>query len=285
MDPTDQPRILADLQSRDPSRESLALRTLLTVLLEHAARELGARRQFVNAQADSVVQHAVAKELAEGTVAYRRFANDEQLYGRMCLAVTHRIKELLRSRKENPRHLEQLGGESPADGPRFEPAAAQSGPSTVIARREYRSRLDECNAASRERLLGATPAPDRELVQLVVFEGRRSEVVAKELGASADSVRMRMSRLRRRLRECLLGPILAELSEDDRALVEALFIERVDLELLSAPSADARGETAAVLAQRVSELVEVSLVESLGDEGVVYLMRLLGKPTRGPARH
>ena len=70
-----------------------------------------------------------------------------------------RFKELLRSRKENPRHLEQLGGESPADGPRFEPAAAQSGPSTVIARREYRSRLDECNAASRERLLGATPAP------------------------------------------------------------------------------------------------------------------------------
>ena len=40
--------------------------------------------------------------------------------------------------------------------------------------------------------------------------------------------------------------------------------------------ADARGETAAVLAERVSELVE-----SLGDEGVVYLMRLLGKPRRG----
>ncbi len=281
MDPADQPRILADLQSKDPARESTALRTLMSILLEHAARELGARRQFVNAQADSVVQHAVAKELAEGAIAYRRFANDEQLYGRMCLAVTHRIKELLRSRKENPRHLEQVGAAEPGEARRFEPAAAQTGPSTVIARREHRVHLDQCNEASRERLLGATPASDRELVQLVVFEGRRSEAVANELGASADSVRMRMSRLRRRLRECLLGPILSELKEDDRALVEALFIERVDLELLSAPSADARGETAAVLAQRVSELVEVSLVESLGDEGVVYLMRLLGKPRRG----
>jgi len=92
---------------------------------------------------------------------------------------------------------------------------------------------------------------------------------------------MRMSRLRRRLRECLLGPVLAQLGDDDRALVEALFIERVDLELLTVPAEDARGETAAVLAQRVSQLVRVSLVESLGDEGVVYLMRLLGKPKRG----
>ncbi|MFM7135266.1 MAG: hypothetical protein ACKO0W_13240 [Planctomycetota bacterium] len=278
MDPADQPKILLDLRSRDPARESRALRTLMGALLEHAARQLGARRQFVNAQADSVVQHAVAKELAEGTAAYHRFANDEQLYGRMFLAVTHRIKELLRSRKENPRHLEQLGRTS-EDAPHFEQVAVTSGPSTVAARQDHRSRLEECNEASRARLLAATPAADRELVQLVVFEGRRSEVVAKDLGVSAVSVRMRMSRLRRRLRDWLLGPVLADLKEDDRALVEALFIERVDLELLS--SADAQGDTAAVLARRVTELVKVSLVESLGDEGIVYLMRLLGKPKHG----
>lgn len=281
MDRADQPQILADLQSRDPARESVALRALMNALLEHAARELGARRNFVNAQAESVVAHAVARELAEGSAAYQKFANDEQLYGRLHLAVTHRIKELLRSRKENARHLEQASGRNPDDKPGIDPAALGAGPSTFVARREHRSRLDALNEESRERLLAATPAADRTLVQFVVFEGRRSDAVAAELGVSADSVRMRMSRLRRRLRECLLGPVLAQLGDDDRALVEALFIERVDLELLSAPAEDARGETAAVLAQRVSQLVRVSLVESLGDEGVVYLMRLLGKPKRG----
>jgi DNA-directed RNA polymerase specialized sigma24 family protein len=281
MGPADQPHILADLQSRDPARESTALRTLINVLLGHAARELGARRSFVNAQAESVVAHAVARELAEGAAAYQKFANDEQLYGRLHLAVTHRIKELLRSRKENALHLEQAGGRGADDKPGIDPAADGIGPKTFVAQREHRSRLDALNEESRTRLLGATPAADHALVQLAVFEGRRSDAVAAELGISADSVRMRMTRLRRRLRECLLGPVLAQLGDDDRALVEALFIERVDLELLSAPAEDARGETAAVLAQRVSQLVRVSLVESLGDEGVVYLMRLLGKPKRG----
>ncbi|MFN9077714.1 MAG: ECF-type sigma factor, partial [bacterium] len=243
----DQPHILADLQSRDPARESVALRALMNALLEHAARELGARRNFVNAQAESVVAHAVARELAEGSAAYQKFANDEQLYGRLHLAVTHRIKELLRSRKENARHLEQASGRNPDDKPGVDPTALGAGPSTFVARREHRSRLDALNEESRERLLAATPAADRTLVQFVVFEGRRSDAVATELGVSADSVRMRMSRLRRRLRECLLGPVLAQLGDDDRALVEALFIERVDLERLTGPAEDARGETAELI--------------------------------------
>lgn len=283
MQPHDQPKILEDLQSCDPARESAALRTLMHVLLEHAERELGARRRFVNAQAESVVQHAVVRELAEGSAAYRKFANDEQLYGRMHLAVSHRIHELLRSRKEAVRHREQLGNAGgAADGtPAPEPAAAGVGPRTFIAQQEQRSRLDVLNEESRARLLGAVSLSDRALVQLVVIEGRRSEAAGAELGMSADGVRMKMSRLRRRLRESLLGPILATLKEDDRALVEALFVERVDLELLSAPAAEAGGQTASVLARRMSELLSVSLVEALGDQGIVYLRRLLGKPQRG----
>ena len=92
--------------------------------------------------------------------------------------------------------------------------------------------------------------------------------------------------------------MLASLGDDDRTLVEALFIERIELEVLSqevnsheVPSRDvlsqdmlsqdeARGTTAAVLAQRINDLVRTPLVEALGDEGVVYLMRLLGKPKR-----
>jgi hypothetical protein len=110
MDPTDQPRILADLQSRDLSRESLALRTLMTVLLEHAARELGARRQFVNAQADSVVQHAVAKELAEGTVAYRRFAgcaSRSPIASRSCCAAARKIHGTSSSSAEKARLMDR----------------------------------------------------------------------------------------------------------------------------------------------------------------------------------
>ncbi len=278
MNHDEQPRILEDLRSGDPDRESHALRTLMNAMLEHAARELGARRQFVNAQAESVVQQAMAKELAEGSAAYRRFANDEHLFGRLSIAVTNRIRERLRRRKDNARHLEQLGKPSEDAPPQADPASPGMGPSTVVARRENRSRLDELNEASRERLMGATPAGDRELVRLVVFEGRRSEAVATELGLSADAVRQRMSRLRRRLRECLLGPALAELGDEDRTLVEALFIERIDLEVLANPSAEAGGETAAVLAHRINQLVRTPLVESLGDEGIVYLMRLLGKP-------
>ena len=278
MNHDEQPRILEDLRSGDPDRESHALRTLMNAMLEHAARELGARRQFVNAQAESVVQQAMAKELAEGSAAYRRFANDEHLFGRLSIAVTNRIRERLRRRKDNARHLEQLGKPSGDAPPQADPASPGMGPSTVVARRENRSRLDELNESSRERLMGATPAGDRELVRLVVFEGRRSEAVATELGLSADAVRQRMSRLRRRLRECLLGPVLAELGDDDRTLVEALFIERIDLEVLANPSAEAGGETAAVLAHRINQLVRTPLVESLGDEGIVYLMRLLGKP-------
>ena len=206
--------------------DTLRGRTLMNALLEHAARELGARRNFVSAQAESVVAHAIARELADRTAAYQKFATDEQLYGRLHLAVTHRIKELLRSRKENARHLEQASGRGADDRPGLDPAAQGAGPSTFVARREHRSRLDTLNEESRARLLGATPAADR-------------------------------------------------------ALVEALFVERVDLELLLSPAEEARGETAVVLAQRVSELIRASLVESLGDEGVVYLMRLLGKPKRG----
>jgi len=278
MNHDEQPRILEDLQSGDPDRESHALRTLMNAMLEHAARELGARRQFVNAQAESVVQHAMARELAEGSAAYRRFANDEHLFGRLSIAVTNRIRERLRRRKDNAHHLAQLGKPSDDAPPQADPASPGMGPSTVVARRENRSRLDDLNEESRERLMAATPAGDRELVRLVVFEGRRSEAVAAELGLSADAVRQRMSRLRRRLRECLLGPVLAELGDDDRTLVEALFIERIDLEVLTNPAAEARGETAAVLAHRINQLVRTPLVEILGDEGVVYLMRLLGKP-------
>jgi RNA polymerase sigma factor (sigma-70 family) len=279
MDQGEHPHILSDLRSGDPARESVAL---MNLLLEHAERELGARRRFVNAQADSVVQHAVAKELADGTAAYRRFENDEHLFGRLYLAVTHRIHDVLRSRKENARHTEQAGGtDDDGSARRLDPAASAAGPGTVVARRDHRSKLEERNEESRERLLGATPAADRELVRLVVFEGRRSEDVAKELGLSPDNVRMRMSRLRRRLRECLLAPVLASLPEQDRVLVEALFIERIDLELLTDPKSDARAETAQVLAHRVTELVQTPLVESLGDEGVLYLKRLLGKARRG----
>jgi len=273
-----QPRILEDLQSGDPARESHALRTLMNALLEHAARELGARRQFVNAQAESVVQQAMANAFAERSAAYRRFANDEHLYGRLSMDVTARIRERLRGPKNNARHLGQLGKPSDEAPPQADPAARGMGPSTVVARRENRSRLDDLNDASRERLLAATPSGDRELVRLVVFEGRRSKAVAAELKLSDETVRARMSRLRRRLRECLLGPVLASLGDDDRTLVEALFIERIELEVLSQD--EGRGTTAAVLAQRIDELVRTPLVESLGDEGVVYLMRLLGKPKR-----
>jgi len=129
-------------------------------------------------------------------------------------------------------------------------------------------------------LIDALSTADRDVVQLAVIEGRRSEAVGAELGISADAVRMKMSRLRRRLRERLLRPILATLNSDDRALVEALFIERVDLELLSTPAAEAHGHTASLIARRMSELLNVSLIESLGDEGIVYLRRLLGKPQR-----
>jgi len=280
MEHREQPQILADLQSRDPARESTALRTLMHVLLENAERELGARRRFVNAQADSVVQHAIVRELADGTAAYQRFANDEQLYGRMHLAVSHRIHELLRSRKETARHREQLGNAEPDAARNLDPAAPGPGPSTIAARNEHRTRLDELNAASRARLIDALSTADRDVVQLAVIEGRRSEAVGAELGISADAVRMKMSRLRRRLRERLLRPILATLNSDDRALVEALFIERVDLELLSTPAAEAHGHTASLIARRMSELLNVSLIESLGDEGIVYLRRLLGKPQR-----
>lgn len=275
--PATQPKVLADLQSRDPVRESVALRMIMNHLLEHAARELGAKRQFVNSQADSVMQHVVAKELAGGSVAYKKFVNDEHLLGRLHLAVNHRIQELLRSRKERASHLEQAGQPANDEARRLDPADGQAGPRTEFVRRAHRSHLDELNEQSRERLLAATPAADRELVRLAVFEGRRSESIAKDLGMTADNVRMRMSRLRRRLRECLLAPVVATLGAEDRALVEALFVERIDLEVLSNPAREAQGETAAVLAHRVTELVKTPLVESLGDEGVVYLLRLLGK--------
>ena len=273
--------LLEELQSGDPIREGVALRTLMGLLLEHAARELGARRDFVNAQADSVVQHAVAKELAEGREAYRRFENDEHLYGRLHLAVSHRIHEVLRSRKENARHLAQdvRGDDSGRDaaGRIPEPAAPGGDGDGSVTRIDRRRHLEERSAASRERLLAATPVEDRELVRLVVIEGRRSEAAAQELGIRADNIRARLSRLRRRLRERLLQPVLERLEESDRALVEALFIERVELEVLTGSAGAGRGDVAAVLARRVSELVQSPFAESLGEEGVVYLDRLLGR--------
>lgn len=276
-----QPGLLAELQSGAPQRESAALRTLMRLLLEHAGRELGARRDFVNAQADSVVQHAVERELAEGREAYRRFESDEHLYGRLHLAVSHRIHEVLRSRKENARHLAQdaRGDDSGGDGAGRipEPAARDGIGDGSVTRIDRRRHLEERSAASRERLLAAASAEDRELVRLVVIGGRRSEAAARELGISADNVRTRMSRLRRRLRERLLQPVLERLGESDRSLVEALFVERVELEVLASSAGAGRGEVAAVLARRVSELVQVPFAESLGEEGAASLNRLLGR--------
>lgn len=275
MDASEQPRILEELRSGDPARESAALRTLMNLLLSHAAGELGARRRFVNAQDESVIASAVARELGAGREAYAKFENDAHLYGRLHLAVTHAIRSRLR-RKGAKVSLD--AGEAAAPP---EPAAPEAGPRTVIAQRDERRAGEEKNEGSRARLLGATPEADRELVRLVVFEGRRSEEAGRELGVSADVVRQRMSRLRRRLRESLLGPVLASLAEADREIFEALLVERVDLEVLTDTDKDARGHAAGFLAHRMQELLATDAVAVLGDQGVVYLLRLLGKAKRG----
>lgn len=275
MDASEQPPILAELQSGDPARESAALRTLMNLLLSHAASELGARRQFVNAQAESVVASAVAHELGAGQGAYLRFENDAHLYGRLHLAVSHAIKSRLRRKGAKV----SLDGEDAAAA--IEPAGRDAGPRTIIAQRDARRAGDEKNEESRARLLGATPEVDRELVRLVVFEGRRSEDAGRELGVSADAVRTRMSRLRRRLRECLLAPVLESLGEADREIFEALLVDRVDLEVLTSTEKDARGQAAGFLAHRMHEMLSINAVAVLGDQGVVYLLRLLGKVRRG----
>lgn len=293
MDDARQPNLQTELQCGDPVRESAALRTLIGLLLEHAARELRARWSPVDTQTDLIEGHTVARELAEGRDSYRRFEHHARLYARVRLAVSHRIRDVLRGHRKNARPPGQhVREEGDAQRCGSEPAARSAGTAGDNGRLDSKQVLEARSAASRERLLEAAPAEERELVRLVIIEGRPSEVAGRELGIPPDNVRNRMSRLRRRLRERLLRPVMETLSEDDQALVEAVFIDRLDLDLLTSDEAPSRpdasrdefsrGDVAAMLARRVEELLRTPFVERLGDDGVTYLDRLLGRPRPTP---
>lgn len=284
----DQPEVLAELRSGDPAREAQALRALIEHLVAQTSRDLATKRNGVHLQAESVVQRVVMRELyerAESTGAaepaadgnapsrskrsYGQFENDAHLFGRLRLGILNRIREILRSPKSKAKQFSQAD----SDGGGFDPRADQEGPRTEIARRDWNAHADERNAASRARILGAVSRDESLLIELVVFHGLGSEKTGERLGLHADAVRQRMSRHRRRLRDALLTPVRAKLSREDGLILDGLLIERREPSELAAEV----GLNVESLARRLSELISGPIANELGDQGVTYLMRLLGK--------
>jgi DNA-directed RNA polymerase specialized sigma24 family protein len=269
----DQPEVLEDLRSGDPAREGQALRALIEHLVAQTSRDLATRRNGVHLQPDSLVQRVVMRELYETGAPYQKFENDSHLFGRLRLGILNRIREVLRSPRARARQFSQS---EPEAGP-FDPKAEGAGPRTEIARKDWNAHADERNAASRARILAIIAEEDRALVELVVFRGLGSERAGEQLGMHADAVRQRMSRQRRRLREALLAPLDAKLSAADATVVKGLLVERREPSELAGEV----GLSVESIARRLAELLAGPIAAELGDEGVTYLMRLLGK-VRGP---
>ena len=284
----EQPEVLAELRSGDPAREAQALRSLIEHLVAQTSRDLATKRNGVHLQAESVVQRVVMRELyeradptsasdprADGAPApqpgkpYGKFENDAHLFGRLRLGIVNRIREILRSPKSKAKQFSQAD----SDGGGFDPSADQEGPRTEIARRDWNAHADERNAASRARILAVVSRDEGELIELVVFRGLGSEKAGERLGLHADAVRQRMSRHRRRLRDALLAPVRAKLAHNDSLVLEGLLVERREPGELAAEV----GLNVESLARRLSELLNGPIAAELGDEGVTYLMRLLGK--------
>lgn len=265
----EQPEVLEELRSGDPAREGQALRVLIEHLVAQTSRDLATRRNGVHLQPESVVQRVVMHELYEADTPYQKFENDSHLFGRLRLGILNRIREVLRSPRSRAKQFSQS---EPESGP-FDPKAEGAGPRTEIARKDWNVHADARNTASRARVLAIVAKEDRDLVELVVFRGFNSERAGEQLGMHADAVRQRMSRNRRRLRDALLAPLDAKLSAPDAAIVKGLLVERRE----PAELAGEVGLTVESLARRLAELLSGPIAAELGDEGVTFLMRLLGK--------
>jgi hypothetical protein len=87
-----------------------------------------------------------------------------------------------------------------------------------------------------------------------------------------------MSRHRRRLRDALLAPVRAKLEHNDSLILEGLLVERREPTELAAEV----GMNVESLARRLAGLLNGPVAAELGDEGVTYLMRLLGKVRAHP---
>ena len=205
---------------------------------------------------------------------YGKFENDAHLFGRLRLGIVNRIREILRSPKSKAKQFSQAD----SDGGGFDPRADEAGPRTEIARRDWISHADERNAASRARILAVVSREEGELIELVVFRGLGSEKAGERLGLHADAVRQRMSRHRRRLRDALLAPVRAKLEHNDSLILEGLLVERREPTELAAEV----GMNVESLARRLAGLLNGPVAAELGDEGVTYLMRLLGKVRAHP---
>ncbi len=249
-------RIFQLLSSGDSRDENLAYRMLLPDLVAYARLALGARRsRQVNLQADSVVASAIGRVLG-GDLA---FQNPEHLEGRMKIEVLRRIQT--RGRRKADRHVQE-----PEDRPIGDAAAVGRSDRESLPDRE--DRLDV-----RRLLLDAVDGDDRELVDLAL-RGVKSEEIGRQLQISADTVRTRMGRMRRRLRAALLAPLRPAVSPEQWEIIDRLLIRK------EVPTADENGMDAQDLVVELTRLIEELVVPKLGDEGADVLLMLLGRPKK-----
>lgn len=133
---------------------------------------------------------------------FRYFASDS--FARWITTIAdRRLIDLKRAEQSMKRggHRRQFPLEPPDTSPRLvrkELAAATRTPSREVAVEEARSALLAA--------LATLPPDERDAIIQVEFEGRRHDIVAREMGRSESALRSILHRARLRLRDCLGDP-------------------------------------------------------------------------------
>jgi len=145
-------------------------------------------------------QDAVQDALLAATEHLRDFRGDGSLEGWLVRMVTNACRQMQRGRKNDPALHTELEGDRDPDGslPSPEDSTAQA-----------------ALAASLDTALQTLSPDDRALVLLADVNGWNSPEIAEAMGMTANQVRTRLSRARRRLRE-ELGPVWRDWAPDSK---------------------------------------------------------------------
>jgi RNA polymerase sigma-70 factor (ECF subfamily) len=170
--------------------------------LDHITRCYGQRLLAVGRRQcrdDDRAQDAVQDALLSAGEHLRDFRGDGSLEGWLIRMVTNACRRMQRGRKNDPGLHAELDDEAPPSG--------QVSPEEIAGRGQL--------AAALGAALLRLPARDRALLLLADAEDWRATELAEAFRVTPASLRTRMSRARKRLRE-ELGPLWSEWSEKER---------------------------------------------------------------------
>ncbi|MDZ4755083.1 MAG: hypothetical protein SGJ11_11390 [Phycisphaerae bacterium] len=250
-----------ELLASDEALRNHAADQIRNIMVRYAANLLGAHRDHVNLNPESIAGSALTPLDADA----RACSNDEHLLARLRLRVWHTMLD----RKKRPGHSAQSLLENAPE--------TSDGPPTSLGDLDLAEVDDERFVVFLELLdTAATSKRERDLIHLYVVRALGWNAIALILEAKPSALKVALSRARPRLLAAVAAPLRTTLSAEDWAATDAILVSRVDV----ATACAVLGLDGAALATAFETRILPFFREAYGPHGVDCLLRLAGYARR-----